>query len=256
MTNSSAIFDTYALPYDEKFNRNPLGKYQRKQVQQAMASHLSPGQTILDVGCGPGSDFEFYHRLNLQVHAIDSSSKMIEIAKQKAALLGLDALIRHVPLEKFYPETSYNAIILNFGVINVFHPLEPILSRLDTLLNDDGILFIVSMPPVHIFTLLEWLVTFRWRAFLRRILHHRAVLGNGFQFYYYGKRAFTRQFRILKAIHLCAVLPTPDQYHRYSSARKVAEKLMRLELGVKTSLPDWLGGDHVCYIMKKKQLLA
>lgn len=254
MMNSSAIFDTYALQYDEKFNRNPLGKYQRERVHREITAYLLPGQTILDIGCGPGSDFKFYRRLNLRVHAIDSSAKMVELAKQNAALLDLDSHIRQIPLEEFHPETSYHVIILNFGVINVFHPLQPILSKLNTMLSDEGILIIVSMPPVHLFTLLEWLLTFRWRALLRRLWQHRAVLENGFQFYYYNKRAFTRHFHILKAVHLGAILPTPDQYHRYGCARRVADKLMRLDQLVASQIPDWLGGDHVCYILKRKGL--
>lgn len=253
MIKPTTIFDTYAFQYEEKFNQNPLGKYQRQQVHQELVRWIPPGSTILDVGCGPGSDFDFYRSLQLQVYAIDSSSAMIELARQKAAALQLNALIQQVSLEEFQPEKSYNAIILNFGVINVFHPLSPILSKLHSLLTTDGILIIVSMPPFHLFPLLEWLLTFRWQALFRRLFRRRAVLADGFQFYYYGQRAFTRRFRLIKAIHLCALLPSPDQYHRYAFARRFADVLTRADARLAPYVPDWLGGDHVCYVLKRKK---
>ena len=97
------IFDEYAQTYQDKFNENFLGKYQRQQVQQIVLADAKTAQNVLDVGCGPGSDFEFYAQFNLQVDAIDISPEMVRFAKEKATALSLKANIQVAEIQQFTP---------------------------------------------------------------------------------------------------------------------------------------------------------
>ena len=131
----SNLFDSYAEAYNEKFNQNPLAKYQRERVHQEITPYLKAVRRILDVGCGPGSDFEFYKSFDLAVDAIDISPKMVELARGKANRVHLNVNIQVSSLEEVQFTRKYAVIILNFGVINSFPHLEPVLDKLKRLLE-------------------------------------------------------------------------------------------------------------------------
>jgi len=245
------IFDAYADVYEEKFNRNPLGIYQRERVQAEIAPYLNPEKRVLDIGCGPGSDFPFYRSLNLTIDAIDISPRMVELAREKAQHLKLNARIFNSSLEDFQPDAVYDVILLNFGVINVFGELSPILQKLKFMLTENGILVVVSMPPFHLFTIAALLIKFRLRAAVQRVFHKKVTLKNGFTIFYYRRADFLPHFQLIKKIHLCPLLPNPDQYLRHGWMQKIAKLLMGLDRRIAVVLPDIIGGDHVCHVLKK-----
>jgi 2-polyprenyl-3-methyl-5-hydroxy-6-metoxy-1,4-benzoquinol methylase len=246
------IFDSYAATYKEKFNQNPLAKYQREVVHQEIMPYLKSVKKILDVGCGPGSDFDFYKSLDLEVDAIDLSPKMAELARDKSSRIHLKANIQASSLEEFQSTEQYQTIILNFGVINSFQHLEPVLKKLQTLVAQRGILVIVSMPPFHFFSIKGLAVGFHFKRILDRLFRSKAVLEKGFTLHYYRKKDFLRYFDILRKINLCALLPTPDQYYRWNWLRLYSKIMMALDRKVSTFVPDFFGGDHICYIMQTK----
>lgn len=248
----SHLFDSYAETYNEKFNQNPLAKYQRERVHQELTPYLESAKKIFDVGCGPGSDFEFYKSFDLTVDAIDISLKMVELAREKANRIHLHANIQVSSLEEFQSTEKYPVSILNFGVINSFQHLEPALDKLRRLLEPGGILIIVSMPPFHFFSIKGLAVGFHFKRMLIRLFKRRAVLKEGFTIYYYNKKDFTRYFNILRKINLCALLPNPDQYSRWKWLKLYSKIMIPLDKELAAVLPDSLGGDHICYIMVRK----
>lgn len=249
--NPQEPFDSYAEVYEERFNRNPLGRYQRERVHAEITPYLRPGARLLDAGCGPGSDFDFYQSRGLKIDALDSSPRMVELAREKAAGLKLEARIFHVALEFYRPDTPYDLILLNFGVINVFANLPEILHKVNAMLAPGGVLALVSMPPFHFFTLLGWAGQLRLRTAARRLFLKKGILASGFRFFYYRKRDFREHFRLLKKINLCPLLPNPEQFRNYAWARSASKLLLPLDRRIAAGAPDWLGGDHVCYILAK-----
>ncbi|RMF59267.1 MAG: class I SAM-dependent methyltransferase [Calditrichaeota bacterium] len=250
--STTSLFDIYAGVYEKKFNQNRMGIYQRSRVHREMAKWLTPGSLILDIGCGPGSDFHFYKSLNLSVHAIDSSEKMIRLAQQEARRLNFNARIEQSRFQDCTFRDKYDAVILNFGVINVFHPLDPVLEKIDSLLKADGKVVIVSMPPVQLFLSGEWLLTFQWRALYRRLFLKKAMVSEDTEIFYYRCKDFQPYFRVLDSIPLGTFLPTPDQYARHPLLRKMGDFLLPIEHFFSSFLPEWMGGDHVFYLLGKK----
>lgn len=249
--NLITTFDNYAVNYQDKFNLNPLGRYQRELVQGAVRPFLSGRRKLLDVGCGPGSDFEFYHSLNLSITAIDISPEMARLARDTARALGLDAEVATSALQDFHPPETYEVILLNFGVINAIADLDAALEKLHGLLADAGILIVVAMPPFHLFSFLGNLLRGRIAAAFRRVFQGKAVLSDGLEIFYYRQHQLERGFRLLERRHLCPLLPTPDQYVHSALARFITKLLLPLDRRIAHHLPDWSGGDHVCYIFEK-----
>lgn len=246
------LFNSYAETYINKFNQNPLGKYQRERVHKEILPYLKSGQKILDVGCGPGSDFDFYKSLNLEVDAIDISPKMVELARDKSNRIQFKANIQALSLEEFQAPERYPMIILNFGVVNSIQHLEPTLARLKILLEHSGILVIVSMPPFHFFSIKGLAVGFHFMTMMNRLFKRKAILRDGFTIYYYRNKDFIGHFDIVRKINLCAFLPTPDQYSRWKWLQSYSKIMIHLDRIIGAVIPDLWGGDHTCYIMRQK----
>lgn len=248
-----ALFDKYAEEYHQKFNKNILAVYQRQRVHREMAPYLQNASRLLDVGCGPGSDFEFYQKFDFQVDAIDSSPNMVQLAAETAKRLGLSLNIQCVPLDMFSGSEAYDVILLNFGVLNAVEKIDMALNKLRKLLLPAGVLVAVIMPPLHIGWLAGSFLRFRWRTMFRRLFRREVKYANGFKVRFYSGRHFRRYFTVRRKVHLGAFLPTPDQCRKNRLANKIAQILMPLDRALAARVPDFIGGDHVCYILQRSR---
>jgi SAM-dependent methyltransferase len=245
------LFDTYADLYQEKFIENPVAIYQRKQVYDFIDPLLKSRSNILDIGCGPGSDFAFYKLHNLTVDAIDISERMVNLARQNSKKLNFPVNICHSSLQDFSSESTYDAIILNFGVINVFENLREIMQKIVSLLDKQGILIVVLMPPFHLFSIIELILRLQFSSVYKRLFRRSAVLKNGFEITYYRSKDFMSQFKLIKKCNLGVLIPTPDQYARWTWARILTRNLIKTDRWISKRIPEIFGGDHVCYILKQ-----
>ena len=80
------------------------------------------GKKVLEIGCGIGTDTINFARAGAQVTTVDLSEKSMELARQRAAVFGLENRIRFCPgnaeqLGSFVPVEPYD-LIYSFGVIH------------------------------------------------------------------------------------------------------------------------------------------
>jgi 2-polyprenyl-3-methyl-5-hydroxy-6-metoxy-1,4-benzoquinol methylase len=157
MKRSEQFWDKIA----EKYARRPIADEAayRKKVELTR-EFLRQDMRVLEIGCGTGSTAITHAPFVAHVHAIDSSSRMIEIAQRKAGAAGVgnitfessstDALTA--------PHQAYDLVL----VLNVLHLLKnrpATLSKLHTLLKPGGIL-VGSTPCLGD----SWLRYLRWVA--------------------------------------------------------------------------------------------
>ena len=80
------------------------------------------GKKVLEIGCGIGTDTINFARAGAQVTTVDLSERSMELARQRAAVFGLEDRIRFCPgnaeqLGSFVPVEPYD-LIYSFGVIH------------------------------------------------------------------------------------------------------------------------------------------
>lgn len=130
------FFDEMANVWDERESRNQewLSTFVKKNIP------LKKGMKVLDLGCGTGIISEIVYQITkIKVEAIDISSKMIKIAKEK-----------HNPNHiNFSNENFYDIERSNFDMIICFNAY-PHFTDIDTFknktletLNDHGYLVII-----------------------------------------------------------------------------------------------------------------
>ena len=247
----AAVFDRYAPEYDSKFNRNPIAQYQRRSVQKALLPYCSKNVCLLDAGCGPGSDFEFFAQQQLDVTAFDLSPEMIAIARHRAKEVGLDARCSVASLADFQSSKKFDIVLLNFGVLNALANPAQHLTRLDRMLKPGGMLVVVVMPAFHFSTAVEQVFRLQWRGLFNRLIRRTALLPDGCKFHYYHAGILPESYSLIKRLPLGALLPNPDQYARHPSLVRFANLTMPIDEKASRFLPAFCGGDHVCYILLK-----
>ena len=110
---------------------------------------LAPGATVLDLGCGAGTDLLIAAQMvgpEGRVIGVDMTPPMLDHARQSAAAMGLanvalhESLIESVPVE----DASVDVVISN-GVIDLVPDKEAVFTEIDRVLRPGGRLQIADV---------------------------------------------------------------------------------------------------------------
>ncbi len=118
------MFDQIAGRYDLLNRIMSFGVDQRWRRATVEALQLKPGSRVLDVATGTG-DLALMvaaHHPDARIHAIDPSSKMIEVGRQKVAEANLAGRIRFQLADAQslpFDSASFDATCVAFGIRNV-----------------------------------------------------------------------------------------------------------------------------------------
>ncbi len=144
-----APFDTLAGTYDEQFTDSLIGRAQRQAVWRELDHLFRPGQRILEINCGTGVDAMYLARRYVEVVACDSSSRMIEVARERlcraelASGVGVElrAKVRFEILATEEigklpdSEASFDGVLSNFAGLNCVEDLRAVARDLAQLLK-------------------------------------------------------------------------------------------------------------------------
>ena len=101
---------------------------------------LSPGDAVVDFGCGPGLYAERLADRGLEVTGLDASERSIDYARRQAPGTGHDVEYRVLDYREFEPDRDYDAAILINTDFGTFGPEDrrTVLDRVRAALGDDG----------------------------------------------------------------------------------------------------------------------
>lgn len=166
-------FDRLAETYDQVWSESPAGWHQRNAVWDTFARLFTPGERILDVGCGTGADAVFLEAAGIRVEGVDASAEMVRAATAK----GVHA--RHLAVERLaelsHPERAdtgrsqiYDGAISNFGALNCVPDLKAAASSLSQLIRPGGYLAICVMGAFCLWESVYFLAHREWARSVRR----------------------------------------------------------------------------------------
>lgn len=117
-------------------------------ILNVLVKYLKPNQSVLDIGCGPGTIALWLADKVKRVDAIDISKQAISVAKESAALLDIKNVhFMQIEFPKDAPSGKYNLIIL-MEVLEHLTNDRKSLEAVYRLLDKDGLL-ILSTPSIN-----------------------------------------------------------------------------------------------------------
>jgi SAM-dependent methyltransferase len=126
-------FDTLAEEYDARWSDTAVGVHQRRAVWNSIDSLFRKDDLVLDLGCGTGVDALHLESLGVYVFGIDSSCRMVEVARRR----GVDAYCQPIEnLERL--NLQVDGVISNFGALNCVKSLSSVAPTIARMLHPGG----------------------------------------------------------------------------------------------------------------------
>jgi 2-polyprenyl-3-methyl-5-hydroxy-6-metoxy-1,4-benzoquinol methylase len=143
MPTASRFWDRIA----DRYARKPVpdeAVYQKKL--QLTRAHLRPDMRVLEFGCGSGITALSHAPYVASIHGIDSSARMVEIARAKATEAGTsNATFTRSSFEEFDAAPGSFDVVLGLSVLHLVDDLRSTIGKAHRLLKPNGLL-ITSTP--------------------------------------------------------------------------------------------------------------
>lgn len=137
MTNPQTFWDKWASRYSKQSIKDPKA-YQHKLEQTQKL--FTPDMNVLEFGCGTGSTAIIHAAFVNNIKAIDISSNMISIAKQKALAASIDNIdFEMASLDSLASQEQAFDAILGLSVLHLMEDWELALAQVHRLLKPGGI---------------------------------------------------------------------------------------------------------------------
>ena len=212
---SGAAFDAIAAEYDAVFSRSLIGAAQRQAVWSVLDRAFTPGQRVLEINCGTGTDAMHLAQNGVRVHACDSSPAMIDVASRRLRDFADVTLERRATEDLSDLTGCYDGLVSNFGGLNCLEDPAAALRRLKRLVRSGGHAILCYMGPLCAWELLWYFAHRQPRKALRRLRRSgvTARIGNGQEFRVHYPavnavvRAFAPEFRLVQQVGIGVFVP-------------------------------------------------
>jgi len=156
MNQSTRFWDRIA----ERYSRRPITDepaYQKKL--QVTRKYFRPDMEVMELGCGTGSTAIAHAPYVKHIHAIDGSSKMIEIAQRKAN----EEKVTNVTFEQSaidklsIPDQTLGAV-LALSVLHLLEDKKTVIARAHRMLKPGGVFVSSTMCLGETMKYIEWIL--------------------------------------------------------------------------------------------------
>jgi len=246
-------FDNLAESYDETFSESPLGMTLRAAVWRRIQPLLRPGESVLELGCGTGVDALRLAEAGMIVVAVDSSEKMVKIARRRCGPFERTVRVELGDLARLDSVAGtagpFDLILSDFGALNCVDDLAMVMGSIKDRLTSGGKVVAVIMGRVVPWEWMWMIATGRPAAAFRR-LHPGGVEWRGHRIHYHTsctvrRAATTAGLLVRRVAGLGALLPITEAGPWISRHRRLLSTLDRLERRVESFPPlTWLA-DHL-----------
>ena len=227
-------YDLIADTYDRVEAANAVGRRLRKHMQAALFRTFSPGDRVLDIGCGTGIEALALAERGVAVVATDLSEQMVERVRKKAAERGFaNVIARRLAAHEIgvlhaeFGEGAFDGTYSHGGALNMDPRLGDVAPELARLVRPSGRILCTVVNQASLFEVVFYPLVLRPSKAFRR-------LGNDIPIPITRLKAFRRY-----------VVPTrfysPRTFVRLFKPHFV---LRRLE-GLQILLPPWNLSDYV-----------
>ena len=250
-------FDGVARHYDQHILGNPINTWLRNVSVSMLERLFKPGDVVLEVGCGTGTETLSLARRGITILASDISGRMLEVLERKARQEGVqDRVItlhcRAGELVGKINALGYDKIdgaYSTYGAINTEPRLDDLFRDLHSLLKREGLIVLGVWNKYSLYEILGYLLRGKpGLAFAR----FRNPVPIGRSRFCVASNAYSvesldahlgRFFKLRSIIGVVILLP-PSNLTRYLPRGRWLGFLKRLDLRLGKAFPFNRLGDH------------
>jgi SAM-dependent methyltransferase len=262
-----ADFGNSAPNYDREAEANPAMAYMRRASLQTLKATFSPGQRVLELGCGTGEEAIALGKAGVEVLATDVSAQMLAVAQGKVAAAELEQIVQTRRLAAgevgaLLDEVGAGALdgaYSSFGALNGEPDLGAVGRALAALVRPGGRLAASVMNRFYPFEVLWFLGHGRPREAVRRLggsamAHVSPALTVKVRTWYWSPRDFVRAFPAFRRVSCRALpllLPPPYAAHLWARLPAWMWRLARWDERLAGWWPFCGLGDHFLMVLER-----
>jgi deazaflavin-dependent oxidoreductase (nitroreductase family) len=259
-----AAFDSVAADYDHHIFDNPINTWLRNVSIGTMVQLFKQGDTVLEVGCGTGTETLSLARRGLTIIAADISEKMLQVLSRKAAVRGLsDRIItvhcRPTQLREKLTDLGYDKIdgaYSTYGAINTEPNLNSMIDNLHSSLKNDAPLLLGVWNKFCAYEILGYLLRLNPSMAFARLRNpvpvgksRFCVASNAFSVGDLNKLLKDR-FILQKVLGVVIALP-PSNLTRYLPRGRTFGIAKKIDLDLGAGFPLNRLGDHFLGVYRR-----
>lgn len=257
---TESAFDASARSYDGQFDSSPVTSRLRETLYRMIKLRVPAGGTIVDLGCGTGTDAVNLASLGYHVIGLDTSEGMLAQARRKGR--GIQGLSFErgslLDLNKIASKSA-EVVLSNFGALNCIQNPGDIAPSIARITRAGGFFLAVVMPRVSPWEIVAGLTRANSGMAFRRFRSDAMAAGfqNGtFPVYYHSHSAlrstFGTWFTETGARGWCVVAPPPHATNFVTKFPRLTHGLTVIDRAL-GALPLVRGiGDHFLCVLKRR----
>jgi SAM-dependent methyltransferase len=259
-----AAFDGVAENYDHHIMDNEMNLWLRNRSVSLLKRTFRPGETVLEIGCGTGTETLALARHGVSVIACDISSKMLQVLSRKASesdLGGMVSTLHARPYEvreklRLYGISELDGAYSTYGAINTDPFLQRLFKDLASMIRPRGSLILGVWNRYCLSEILGYSLRMRPRMVVARLRNPVPVGKSRFcifsNAYTVGvlKSLMAGLFAVKEVRGVEVFLP-PSNLVRYLPPRPLAAALKKLDVCIEPHYPWNRLGDHFLAVCER-----
>jgi SAM-dependent methyltransferase len=262
--------DVAARTYDELMLKSPLAQIIRRNVHQKLLRHFKPGDYVLDLNCGTGTDAVFLAQNGIRVMATDISPKMIRAARNKIDAAGACELVEarvmrnedvlslktdSVPKQSLgtrLPPRGFDGVLSNFNGLNYLEDLDSFAHQLSEVIKPGAKLFFLLLNKLCAAEFFHYMLNLKPGLAFRKLAAREKTFETKVKLYYPSavKKIFSNHFRVRKITGFGIIIP-PDQFKRLYRFNWLMKNAARVERIVSSTSPFYMICDQYLVEMER-----
>ena len=260
-----AAFDGVAETYDQHILGNSMNVWLRNRSVTLLKELFKPGDTVLEVGCGTGTETLSLAQHGVKVLASDISSKMLDVLEEKARAAGLRESVipihaRPYALIERVAELGYRTVdgaYSTYGAINTEPRLDRLIQDLHSMIKPEGKLLLGVWNKYCLYELVGYAIRMRPSMSFARLRNPVPVGKSRFcvttTSYSVGSLngLLSNRFKLLRVYGVEILLP-PSNLVGYLPPPPFLNFLKKVEVGLEGQYPWNRLGDHFLGVYSRR----
>jgi SAM-dependent methyltransferase len=258
LRTTGAYYDAFAEVAEERYTSNHVLVRIREAFRRAVERY--PAASVLDLGCGPGTDLAWLASRypGRRYSGVDVSTRMVELARAKLA--GREARIARGCAEdvpRVFAGEQFDMIYSFFGPLNTEPSLERAVLALTQAVAPGGVLVLTFVSRAYLLDAAIHLMRGRPRRAIARLANHwggyteQAPLHASLYFPRQLEARFAAAFEVERREGFSILYPAWYRAGWFQEHGALVRGLWIADRALNRT-PAWAAGEHLLYVLRKR----
>jgi SAM-dependent methyltransferase len=257
LRDTGAYYDAFAQVAEERYTSNHVLVRVREAFRRAVEAH--PAASVLDLGCGPGTDLAWFaERYPRRRYAgVDVSPRMVELAGARLSARGVHVArgcAQDVP--QVFPGEQFDLVYSFFGPLNTEPDLDRAVGALAHAVVPGGVLVLTFVSRVYLVDSAVDLLRGRPRRAMARLTNRwrgytpQTPLEASLHFPRQLEARFAPAFQVERREGFSILYPAWYRASHFQPNGAVVRTLWIADRALNRT-PLWSTGEHLLYVLRR-----